>query len=284
MNILQIAKYVNDLGYRTHRGNKFENRTIQYLLTNPVYIGYARWTPGRKLKRNEKSENTIIEKSQHKPIVDEDIFKKANEIIDHNRQIHKRYFKSTPNIHWLNGLVKCKICGSTLVRNTKDFYQCNGYVKGKCLKSQLVKLSNIETAILEQIKSDFTNGINITSKLAIKQKNNSEAYTLLSELEKLKEKERRCKEAYINGIDTIEEYKENKNYLKIQNDMITNQLNKLKDKKNEELKIQEQLKTVYKILTDDKIDMNRKYEVSHLIIDRIDFLRDEGVLELTYKA
>ncbi|MBO5004207.1 MAG: recombinase family protein, partial [Clostridia bacterium] len=50
LNILQITKYINNLGYKTHRGNSFENRTIEYILTNPVYIGYSRWTPTGKIK------------------------------------------------------------------------------------------------------------------------------------------------------------------------------------------------------------------------------------------
>ena len=288
LNMLQIAKYINKLGFRTHRGNRFENRTIEYILTNPVYIGYARWTPDKKLERNEKSKETIVEKSQHEPIISEEIFKKANELIEHNKQIHQKYYKNTTNnLHWLNGLIKCKLCGSTFVRNQKDFYQCNGYVKGKCIKSQLVKISNIENAILEQIRNDFTSNININVKFGLNKKNNDETYLLLSELEKLKEKESRCKEAYINGIDTIEEYKENKNYLQIQKEMLNKQMEKLKDKKeikNKEDLIREQLKTVYNILIDDKIDMKRKYEVSHMIIDKIDFIRDDGILELTYKA
>lgn len=288
MNLLQIAKYINNLGYRTHRGNKFENRTVEYILTNPVYIGYARWTPDKKLKRNEKSDKTIIEKSQHEPIVTEELFQKANDLILKNKQIHKKYYKSsTSNLHWLNGLIKCKICGHTLVRNTKDFYQCSGYVKGKCLKSQLVKIGLIENAILEQIKNDFTNNININVKFGLDQTNNDEIYLLLSELEKLKEKERRIKETYINGIDTIEEYKENKKFLQSQKEMLNKQLEKLKNKKeikNKEEIIKEQLQTVYNVLIDDKIDIQRKYEVSHMIIDRIDFLRDNGLLELTYKV
>lgn len=285
LNMLQIAKYINNLGYRTHRGNKFENRTIQYILTNPVYIGFARWTPDKKLNKEKELNSTIIKKSQHKPIITEELFKKANDLIQHNKQIHKKYYKdTTSNLHWLNGLVKCKICGGTFVRNNKNFYQCNGYVKGKCLKSQLVKIDNIEVAILKQIKEDFTNGININAKIVVNQKNTNEIYTLLSELNKLKDKEVRCKEAYINGIDSLQEYKENKNYLKTQKEMINKQLNNLKNKKSTELKIQEQLKTVYNILIDDNIDMNRKYEVSHLIIDRITFNRDDEVLELIYKA
>ena len=106
-------------------------------------------------------------------------------------------------------------------------------------------------------------------------------------LEKLKEKERRIKETYINGIDTMEEYKENKKFLQSQKEMLNKQLEKLKNKKeiiNKEEIIKEQLQTVYNILIDDKIDMERKYEVSHMIIDKIDFIRDDGLLELTYKV
>ena len=281
LNVLQIAKYVNDLGYRTHRGNKFENRTIQYILSNPVYIGFARWTPDKKSNRTTE---TIIQKSQHEAIVTEEIFNKANELLEHNKQIYEKYYKpAASKLHWLNGLIKCKICGSSFVRNNKNFYQCNGYVKGKCLKSQLVKIDKIETAILEQIKNDFINGININTKIALRSKNANEKYTLLSEIEKLKEKENRCKEAYINGIDTLEEYKENKNYLQIQKEMILKNLANLDNEKSEVIEMQEQLKTIYNVLIDDKIDMNRKYELSHLIIDRINFTRDSGVLELIYK-
>lgn len=287
MNKLQIAKYLNNLGYRTHRGNEFENRTIEYMLENPVYIGYARWTPTQKLKRGQISKDTIIKKSQHKAIISEELFNKANELLQKSKQLNKRYFKSnTSHLHWLNGLIRCKLCGCTLVRNTKDFYQCNGYAKGKCLKSQMVKIGKIEKAILNQIKKDFTNNVTINAKFGINKNNTDETYILLSELEKLKEKERRIKEAYMNGIDSLEEYKENKNYLENQKNMLNTQLKKLEDKhqitKKEET-IKEQLKTVYNILIDEKIDMERKYEVSHMIIDRIDFLRDDGLLELTYK-
>ena len=288
MNTLQIAKYLNNLGYRTHRGNKFENRTIEYILRNPVYIGYARWTPTGKLKRGESNKDTLIIKSEHKSIISEHTFNNANKLIQQSKQINKKYFKSnTSHLHWLNGLIRCKLCGCTLVRNQKDFYQCNGYTKGKCTQSQLVKIGSIEKAILEQIKKDFSNNININVKFGINKNKNDEIYLLLSELEKFKEKERRIKEAYMNGIDTIEEYKENKRFLSNQKNIVESQINKLKNTKqiqNKENVIKEQLKTVYNILIDEKIDMQRKYEVSHMIIERIDFHRDEGILELTYKV
>lgn len=287
MNTLQIVKYINSLGVKTHRGSAFENRTIDYILTNPVYIGYVRWTPTGKIKRGHATEDTIIKKSTHIPIIDENIYDKAQKLIAENKIIYKKYHKpTTKNLHWLTGLIKCKLCGSSILRNTKDFYQCNGYVRGKCTKSQLVKIGIIEKAILQQIKDDFSSNININVKFDISKSNTEEVNIISSQLEKIKDKEQRMKEAYINGIDSLEEYKENKAIIKNQKDLLLKELQKLKTssiitKKEETIK--EQLKTVYNILNDDTIDMKRKYEVSHMIIDRIDFLRDEGVLELTYK-
>ncbi|MCC8169557.1 MAG: recombinase family protein, partial [Oscillospiraceae bacterium] len=45
MSMLQIAKNLNAAGVRTHRGNPIENRTVDYWLNNPVYIGKIRWSP-----------------------------------------------------------------------------------------------------------------------------------------------------------------------------------------------------------------------------------------------
>lgn len=286
LNKLQIAKYINNLGIKTHRGNSFDNRNIEYILSNPVYIGYCRWTPSGKMKRGQKKNDTIISKSEHTPIVDNTIFEKAQQMLAVSKTVNRKYFKTTSNLHWLNGLLKCKYCGATLVRNTKNYYQCRGYVGGKCLKSQLVNIDKIEKTILEQIKQDFSKSLNFNTKFNIKEKNNSEINILLTQLSKLQDKEKRIKEAYINGIDTIEEYKENKSNLSIQKNLLDTQLNKLKNKDllKEENKFQQELKSVYELLIDNTINMNKKYELSHLLINSIIIARDEGILELTYNT
>ena len=285
MNKMQLAKYINKLGIKTHRGNLFDNRNIEYILTNPVYIGYTRWTPSGKMKRGIKNEDTIIVKSDHIPIIDETTFNKAQELINISKAANRKYFKHSTNLHWLNGLIKCKYCNSTLVRNSKSYYQCRGYVGGKCLKSQLVDINKIDKIILEQIKQDFNSKININTKFNIQQKNDSEINIILDQINKIKLKEKRNKNAYMNGIDSLEEYKENKKELSIQKELLEKQLSKIqnKDLKKIENDFQEQLQNLYDILIDEKIDMNKKYEVSHLIIDKVAIARDEGILELTYK-
>lgn len=288
MNFLQISRYINNLGYRTHRGNLFENRTIEYILNNPVYCGMSRWTPTGKIKRNYNNPDSIIKDSEHEPIISKETFETAQKLLLKNKSINRKFYKGTNsnNLHWLNGLVRCKLCGKTFVRNQKDFYQCNGYVKGQCVKSQLVKISKIEAAILEQIKKDFSSNIELNVKLNSYKKNDDELLLIYSQLEKMSEKESRIKEAYINGIDSIEEYKNNKKDLQEQKDILNIKLEELKKKSNKKSKdetLKENLKNVYEVLSDESIDMKHKYEVSHMVIDSIYFLRDEGILEMSYK-
>ena len=279
---LYIAKKVNDMGYRTHFGKKFENRTIEYILNNPAYKGYARWTPTGKVRR-KLSSDTIVKKSNHEPIIDEKTFDEVQELINYRKQIHRRYYKgtSTSSIHWLNGLVRCKTCGNTLVKTNKTRVVCNGYAKGTCPTSQSIERNLIEDAILEQIKQDFTRNISLKKRLKTIYKDDTDI--ILSQLEKLPEKEIRAKEAYINGIDTLEEYKANKEAIENQRKLLENSLKKNQKQENVEKEFKEKLKTVYEKLIDPEIEEKEKFELSHLLIDKIEFDKSAQTLYLSYK-
>ena len=281
---LQIAKKLNDLGYLTHRGNKFENRTIEYILNNPVYCGMARWTPTGKIRRNYKCEESLIVESNHEPIIDKKTFDLVQKKLEERKQITRKHYKGTnpQNLHWLNGLVRCKLCGCTFVRNQKEYYNCNGYVKGRCSTSQNIKIELIEQAILNQIKEDFSKPTKLINRC--KTISNSDADIILSQLEKLPEKEARAKEAYLNGIDTLEEYKENKKNIENQKKLFEKSLKQFKKPvKNIDKELKNQLKTFYEMLVDPKATMQQKYEISHLIIDSIIFEKPTATLLLTYK-
>lgn len=288
VSFLSLAKYINSLGYKTHRGNLFENRTIEYILNNPIYCGQVRWTPTGKIRRDYNNENSIIQKSDHTPIVSEEDFIKVKEKLEKRKNINRKYYKGTnsENLHWLNGLVRCKECGKTLVRNQKNYYQCNGYVKGICTTSQLVRIDRIEEAILEQIKKDFNSKLELNVKINSNSFSDEEQQIIYTQLEKLKEKESRIKKAYIDGIDSIEEYKNNKQDLIAQKSFLESKLEELKSTKNIKPKdeiIKENLKTFYEILSDKNIDMNRKYEISHLLIEEIKFSKPASRLDLQYR-
>lgn len=279
---LHIAKKLNNLGYRTRFGNKFENRNIEYILNNPAYKGYARWTPTGKVRR-KSSPDTILVKSDHEAIIDEKTFDEVQEMIKERKELHRKYYKGTnpSQNHWLSGLVRCKTCGHTLVRCPGEALICNGYSKGTCPTSQRVKRELLETAILEQIKIDFTKNISLKNRFKVSSK--GDINVILSQLAKLPEKEARAKEAYINGVDTLEEYKANKENIENQRKLLENNLKEFKEPKNIEADFKTTLRTVYEKLTDPNVDMKEKFQISHIIIDSIKFDKASETVYLSYK-
>ena len=64
-----IARWLNDMGVRTKRGNRFENRTVEYMVRNPVYIGKLRWNPSGRTGRDFDNENIILVEAKHEPLI-----------------------------------------------------------------------------------------------------------------------------------------------------------------------------------------------------------------------
>lgn len=283
MNQTEMARYINKLGFKTKRGSKFENRTISYILLNPVYVGKIRWTPNGKLTREDLYNNTksIITKGTHKPIVTEELFNKAHEKMKENRKYKHSHTQNTKIWHWMKGLIRCE-CGKTFVR-TSGKLRCNGYNKGTCNTPDRLDINEVENLILEQLKQDSTHKISIENivqtQKETKQKNNLE-YEALKNLEK---KEQRIKDAYLNGIDSITEYKENKLKIKEEKEKILKKI-KTQEEKTENIpieeKISENLKTIYETLSDENIDIKKKYDIAHRYINEITY--KNGVLYMKY--
>ena len=141
MGYRDIAAKINTMGARTRFGNRYENRTIEYILTNPVYIGMLRWTPQRGSSRKPGTENTILREGLHERIIDQDTWRAAQERVEDTRRKYGRYARHTAYAPvMLQGLVRCSACGATLARTTSASMQCHNYAKGKCSKNSTASL------------------------------------------------------------------------------------------------------------------------------------------------
>ena len=78
----KISKALNSIGFRTRKGVKIKKNSIEYILRNPVYKGYSRWTKSGRMKNNYNNPDTIIAKSSFEPIIDEKTFDLVQEIIN----------------------------------------------------------------------------------------------------------------------------------------------------------------------------------------------------------
>ena len=266
----KIAKKLNDMKIKTNRGNNFEVRTIEYILKNQIYCGTVTW-------------NSITKEGKYPIIISKEDFNKVQEKIKTNKEKFK-HIKNNAQQHWLRKLVKCSNCGSTLT-TTQNALQCIGYSHGSCNESHYISINKISKAILEQLKKDFNYPINLKIKKTNKSSEIEELEILENLIEKEKDKLIRCKNLYMEGIDTIEEYKVNKSNITNKLKEYEQQLKSIKPKEqindNKELSIN--VENVYNMLIDDNIDMDIKYTAVHEIIVKIVYNKKEETLEITYK-
>lgn len=133
---MSIAKSLNSMGIKTHRGNQIENRTIEYWLNNPVYIGKTRWNPDGKLSRNYTADTAIISDSTHTPIIDTETWDKVRERMKEQKAKFGKYYNPDRKdlSHWLTGIVRCEKMRSCTVKSRRIFRmfkQKQRYLQGR---------------------------------------------------------------------------------------------------------------------------------------------------------
>jgi DNA invertase Pin-like site-specific DNA recombinase len=213
----QIALQLRNMDIKNQNGNYHDLRNIDYILNNPVYLGYVRWNPHNRTssKRKFGDSTDIVVKSTHEPLIDEQTWNTAQELLkmEKKRFPYKSKSEFQKNMYWLRGLVKCSNCGATLIfsqAGTKSL-QCGGYSRGKCNVSHNIKMESIERIVVDQIRADVQS-LNFTLKPEIKKEpQNGPTIDYEKMIGNERTKLQRAKLAYQDGIDSLEEYRETKN-------------------------------------------------------------------------
>jgi DNA invertase Pin-like site-specific DNA recombinase len=287
MSLLQTIRHANSIG-KARTGKNFTNRTIDYMLNNPIYIGKLRWTPHGGMKNNWKHPDMILRDSDHEPIIDIETWDKAQERIRENKELYRQFEnKNTPIRTWLKGLMKCGACERSLVTHREKFMQCNAYLKGSCNQSAHTKIEILENAVLEELKKTYSGEIEINIVPSIADTGASLEYDVLHDrLYKVTEKEDRVKIAYEDGIDTLNEYKEKKQRLSDERNDLIKALELLKEtliENRHDNEIVKKITDVYELLTDESVDIEQKYQTAHFLIEKITYSKPEKTLKLVYK-
>ncbi len=214
--INRISTWLQDIGIKTRRGNPPDRRFVEYILHNPVYLGKIRWcTDGKAASaRDYKNENYIIVDGVHEAIISQELFDKAQERLESNRLKYRKFQRSEQKVDFmLKGLLRCSNCGATLVfTNKKDNgVQCHNYSSNRgCKVSHSIALKKANPVVIEALKYAYT-----TQTFNIDFENNTvrsddSTRNIQSLIKREQQKLLKVKEAYAEGVDTLEEYKENK--------------------------------------------------------------------------
>lgn len=281
-----LALKYGSLGLKTSRGNSPDNRFIEYMLRNPVYIGKIRWSVNGRAasKRKYDDPNIIISDGIHEPIISKDVFDKVQAKLDETKTLYRRYQRSDDSVRYmLKGLVRCSDCGATLIaqNSVKPMLQCHNYAKGKCKVSHGIMTYKANAAVVSAIEDAINTGDfsvvppKLPSGPAID-------YERMLKNENIKLE--RIKAAYQNGIDTLEEYKVNKK-------RITSSIEKIKAEmseknialidKNEYIK---KMSHVLNVIKDPAQPEDAKNRALRSIVEKIIYNKAEKRLDIFFYA
>jgi DNA invertase Pin-like site-specific DNA recombinase len=276
----EIAISLGQRGIRTKRGKLPENRWVEYILWNPAYISKIRWTPdGSKVvsKRDYLNDNIEITDGNWQPLISMELWNKVQGMLLKQKEAYAKYAKrQQPVNNMLKGLLKCSACGGTLAisgisskKNKTRTFQCCNYAKGTCHTSHSIATPRVERAFIQGLKQALKDQqFTIIPTQRQKSKVPATDYDKLIVIEE--KRLERAKEAYLAEVDTIEQYKKNK-------EEITKRIDMIKAKRDEDTTTQEvdvnafakKVMSVVEFIEREDVTEQVKNEALHTIIDKV---------------
>ena len=264
-----IARRCNDLGYKTRRGNPFERRSIDRILQNPFYCGTVRW-------------NGIEFEGSHEVRLSKERYEKRQQLIaSRKRPVKARNVSACK--HWLSGLLKCSICGATLSytgNNKCPYFQCWKYSKGFHKVSTSLSVKKAEEAVINYF-DQLLDGAEFTYVCKRKSTNNSQQIEQLQrEIDRIAMRETRIRDAYENGIDTLEEYKVNKERLVSDRLELTAALNQLLQETHVEVpdqtEVLKEIRSITDVLKNPDVGYEEKGNLIRSVVEQIVYDKESG--------
>lgn len=212
-SFLDIARNLNACNIRTASGGKFESRSVSYILRNPVYCGKIYWKKTSHQGKPNPREEWICAEGTHPCIISEELFFDAQKRME---LLSQKKHPCGVSCYLLSGILKCPSCGGSLcgktIRskgNTYCYYRCSNASRGKCLHTASLPAKKIESALLDTVVCMLA--VSSTGTLLPAPASCSsdfEKQSLLEHaLQKISQKKDRIRIAYQNGVDSLEEYR-----------------------------------------------------------------------------
>lgn len=287
--IYSIARWLNALGLRTHRGNHFENRTVEYILRNPVYVGMLRWNPAGRSRRDFAQPTIITARGKHEPLVSQPLFDAVQRRMDEQKRAHP--YKGKPagvsRKHWLCGIVRCASCGATLILSGAkygSYFKCNNFIHGRCTTSQHISYIPLEDAVLRQLQDDVDTHCRFVQYRAPRRSPVSSDSSVQRSISAVQRRIDRLREAYLDGAESLDDYKRGKAALEAQLASLRQELTPAAPSNQEAIQsaIQQNIIRILAILSNPAVSVEAKHEAASSLIESILFDRDTNSLRIFY--
>lgn len=235
IGVQAISERLTQMGAVSHRSNAFPKTTVLKILRNQVYIGKVVWNQKTYTKKNGKKIVTYNPPSKwkiidgiHPPIIDQELFEKANDILS------RKYHPPKNNgilYNPLAGLVVCEKCGKQMVRRKYTTWGSKqrevNYICTTKGCTPYERMENVERAIIEHLYHLF---LQIQTKAKQQNKNSNTIQASMTAIDReylacLKQKDR-LHDLLEQGVYDIDTFVQ-------RSQILTEKINRLKITKND---------------------------------------------------
>ena len=282
-----IARELNGMGVRTHRGNRFENRTVEYILRNPVYTGKLRWNPTGRTQRDFSSEALIIAEGEHAPLISQETWEAAQQRLDGIKD--QWGYKARPATElksWLSGLVRCSACGAALVFAKPRYYKCGSYAKGRCTQSQHIRADLLEDSILSCLTADASGCGELSCKITPSRGREGESARLKAALRQIQNKKARLQDAYLAGVLELDEFAAAKRETEQEEEKVRYELTHAPSETDEadaRCILQASISAALKTMRSPGASLEQKNNAARAVIENCIFDKSASALLITYR-
>lgn len=155
----KIANELNQMGYRSYTGKRWQASSVINILKNAVYIGRVQWKKKKSVKSKipgqrrdiitRPQEEWVDVKGKHEPIIDEVTFQRAQDIL--KRKYHVPYQIENGITNPLAGIIRCGYCGASMILRPygkqKPHIMCYNHCSNKSSRAEYV-----ETKLLDALR------------------------------------------------------------------------------------------------------------------------------------
>ncbi|WP_282154848.1 recombinase family protein [Cytobacillus gottheilii] len=225
-----IANKLNELGYKTAKGNKWSNSSVLSVIKNAVYAGRIQWGKTKTTKSTDPhktkeiatkpKEQWIDVEGKHEPIITMELFQKAQEVLKGRYHVPYQLVNGITNP--LAGIVVCDKCGAKMVyrpyTTQKPHIKCynNPRCDNKASNFELIERRIIESLEqwLEAYKADWEMKVNEENdELQLAEVNRTALIKLERELVETEKQQHKLHDLLERGIYTENVFLERSRHL-----------------------------------------------------------------------
>ncbi len=288
----KIAEEFDKMGIKPYLSPEWNRTSISTMIKNEVYIGKLAWkkhktsksaVTGIETTAAMPKEDWIVVKGRHVPLIDEDLFRRANEILSGKHHVPYQIVNGVKNP--MAGLVFCKVCGNRMISRPYGDKAPHLICLKKC-GNKSSRLDYVEKQILFSLQEwSLEYEMNLDKK-EFKTKTNEDVYrqnieTLEKGIQDLHNQKLRLHDLLEQGVYNIETFLERSTHIGSRLEQLTENIKNLKYKMSEELKTTDEHKAINELKRiletyHTAPDAMTKNSLLRLILDRVVYFKDKS--------